>query len=308
MAQTCRCAPVLFLVFNRPERTHQVFQAIRAARPSQLFLAADGPRSDRSDDAERCRKVRAIATAVDWPCEVQTLFRDHNLGCGRAVSEAISWFFGQVPEGIVLEDDCLPDQSFFGYATTLLERFRQDSRIGQVCGYNLLPEQSPAESDYFPSHFGWSWGWASWRRSWQNFDLAMTSWPTLKASGQHLQYPFYRERIRVFDQTHAGEIDTWDYQWHYALSAQGQWSLIPSRNLIENIGFGSDATHTNATDSSRAKPAQSLPAGDRLRHPALLLPNPAYERALIRAAHPPFWVSLPAKVSSKLDRLKARLR
>jgi hypothetical protein len=308
MTKSITCAPVLFLVFNRPECTHQVFQAIRAARPSRLFVAADGPRPERSGEAERCRHVRAIATAVDWPCDVQTLFRDHNLGCGRAVSEAISWFFGQVAEGIVLEDDCLPDQSFFAYASALLERFREDSRIGQVCGYNLLPHQSPPESDYFLSHFGWSWGWASWRRAWRNFDLTMASWPNLKASGQHLQYPFYRERVRIFDQTYSGAIDTWDYQWHYALSAQGQWSLIPCRNLIENIGFGSDATHTNATDASRAMAAESLPSFEFLRHPSLLLPNPAYERALIRAAHPPFWVEWPIKISAKISRLKERFQ
>ena len=203
--------PVLIVGFNRPDLLSKVLRATKSSGCLNIYFATDGPRN--LDDKNKIKECIDILLSFFPAIQPKQILRHEvNLGCRIAMATNIRWFFKQVELGIVLEDDCLPDQSFFGYATTLLERFRQDSRIGQVCGYNLLPEQSPAESDYFPSHFGWSWGWASWRRSWQNFDLAMTSWPTLKASGQHLQYPFYRERIRVFDQTHAGEIDTWDYQ------------------------------------------------------------------------------------------------
>ena len=146
MTHPQRCAPVLFLVFNRPERTREVFSAIRAVRPSQLFVAADGPRPERLGEAARCSEVRSIATAVDWPCEIHTLFRDTNLGCGLAVSEAVSWFFSQVLQGIVLEDDCLPDPSFFDFCTALLERYCADRRVFKIAGTCLL-YTSPSPRD-----------------------------------------------------------------------------------------------------------------------------------------------------------------
>ena len=280
------CAPVLFLVFNRPEQTGRVFEAIRAARPHRLYVAADGPRPDRPGESERCAEVRTIATAVDWPCELVTLLREQNLGCAEAVSSAVSWFFNQESEGIILEDDCLPDRSFFSYCTVQLERWRDDNRVGQICGFNLLPETSPRGSDYFPSHFGWSWGWASWRRAWQSYELTMASWLRLKKLGLHCQHPFYPERIRLFDITaSSGWQASWDYQWHYALASQGQLSLIPAVSLVENIGFTADATHTFSADARRTRPASSLPAPNQWRNPEFLLPDPHYEASLIRAAH-----------------------
>lgn len=275
---------VLLLIFNRPTLTRAVFEAVRQAEPPRLYVAADGPRPDRPEEVHLCDEARAIATAVDWPCELHTLFRDRNLGCGQAVSEAISWFFEQESSGIVLEDDCLPHPDFFAFAAVLLDRYRDDSRIGQICGFNLLPQAVKVQADYFASHFGWSWGWASWRRAWQHFDLGMTSWPQLKAQGLHGQYPFYPERIRIFDQTYASLIDTWDYQWHYALASMGALSLVPRTNLVRNIGFTDDATHTRVVDPSRTIAADALPLP--LSHPSHLLPDPNYERSLIRAAHP----------------------
>ena len=280
------CAPVLFLVFNRPEPTQRVFEAIRAARPSRLYVAADGPRADREGERERCLEVRRIATAVDWPCQLMTLLRDENAGCAEGVSTAISWFFNNETEGIILEDDCLPDVSFFSFCTDQLDRWREDERIGQICGFNLIPEESPSDSVYFASHFGWSWGWASWRRAWQAYDITMSSWQTLKQKRLHYQYPFYKERIRLFDETaDVGWSASWDYQWHYALASQGQLSLIPTYNLIENIGFTADATHTFSADPRRKRPASKLSKGQCWREPEFLLADPVYELHLIRAAH-----------------------
>jgi len=281
------CAPVLFLVFNRPEQTDRVFQAIRAAQPARLYVAADGPRNNRDGEAERCEQVRKIATTVDWPCELFTLFRASNLGCAHAVCQAIQWFFSCEAEGIILEDDCLPDLSFFPYCTQLLERYRIDTRVGQICGFNLLPEYSPLASDYFPSHFGWSWGWASWRRAWEAFDFSMALWGDMKALGLHRQYPFYPERVRLFDGVLSGEIadSCWDYQWHCALASQGQLSMVPSVNLVQNIGFTQDATHTQTSDARRSRVASSIEGGEIIRHPSFMLANPAYEARLIQVAH-----------------------
>lgn len=299
------CAPVLFLVFNRPAQTARVFEAIRQARPSRLYVAADGPRLDRPSDLQACAQTREITTRIDWPCQLHTLFRDSNLGCAQAVSQAITWFFEQEEEGIVVEDDCLPDSSFFPYCSYLLERYRHDQRVGQICGFNLLPVES-AESDYFASHFGWSWGWGAWRRSWSAFDLRMTSWPELKRTGLHRQHPFYPERCRIFDAAHEWMWrQTWDYQWHYALASQGQLSLVPAVSLVQNIGFTADATHTFAADPRRAKPASSLLVTQDLRHPGFLLANPLYEANLIRAAHAGAWKErILAKVKRVLRRSK----
>jgi hypothetical protein len=264
-------APVLFLVFNRPETTARVFAAIRAARPAQLFVAADGPRFARASEDERCREVRRIATAVDWPCELITLLRDDNLGCKRAVSSAIDWFFGQVSEGIVLEDDCLPDPSFFVYASELLARHRNDTRVMSISGDNFVSATwQPTESYYF-SAFTHIWGWASWRRAWAHYDVAMADWPAQRDAGlmQRL-FPDARHAqahwTGLLDSVASGEIDTWDYQWAYATWKVGGLSCLPAVNLISNIGFGPGATHTFDAEGQLADlPRGSLPLP--LQHP-----------------------------------------
>lgn len=293
-------------MFNRPAQTARVFEAIRRARPSRLYVAADGPRPDRVGERHRCGEVREIATQVDWPCELFTLFHHSNRGCASAVSDAIGWFFAHEGEGIILEDDCLPDHSFFAYCTELLERYRFDWRVGQICGFNLLPENSPATSDYFPSHFGWTWGWASWRRAWEAFDIKMDAWERLKAQQLHRQHPFYPERIRLFDAVRNGETadSCWDYQWHFALASRGQLSIVPAVSLVQNIGFTADATHTQSADSRRARPASSLAIGREIRHPEFMLPCPLYEEKLIRAAHVGAWRQrCKSKIRSALRRL-----
>ena len=282
MTQSLSCAPVLFLVFNRPERTREVFSAIRAARPSRLFVAADGPRPERLGEAERCSAVRAIATSVDWPCEVYTFFRDTNLGCGRAVSEAISWFFSQVPEGIVLEDDCLPDPSFFGFCSALLERYRTDKRVFKIAGTNPLGRwPGPESSDYFYSSFGYSWGWASWNDRWACFDLKLVDWPCFERISHAQFYPFSSQRNQEFCATYAGQIDTWDYQWHFAISRNHGLVAVPKVNLIRNSGFEAEATHTrNAFSLYARNPVGHLQAP--YRAPRFLLPDRLYERAMYR--------------------------
>ena len=301
MDQPASCAPILFLVFNRPEQTQRVFERIRSIRPPRLYVAADGPRPSRSDDEHRCRQVRAIVSDVDWSCETFTLYRDSNLGCALAVSRALDWFFSSEKEGIVVEDDCLPDPSFFKFCTQMLARYRHNTRIGQICGFNLLPESSPQESDYFCSHFGWSWGWASWSRVWSDYDLKMSGWSRFKAQGLHHQYPFYPERVRLFDETsQAAWRESWDYQWHYRLAAEGLLSLIPRNSLIENIGFTKDATHTSRSDALRSRQASSLDFRHQLRHPEFLMPDPIYEKRLIRAAHKGSWKAWLRRLAKKI--------
>ena len=239
---------VLFLVFNRPATTQQVFEAIRAAKPPKLYVAADGPREDRRDEADRCAEVRRIATDVDWPCEVSTLFRDRNLGCKMGVSGGINWFFENEEEGVILEDDVLPMPSFFGYCDELLERYRYDDRVAMISGCNLISSRYTPNESYFFSRINHIWGWASWRRVWKHYDAAMNAWPEWRdqnglvdfSEGDSLFESYWRNK---FNAAHSGQVDTWDYQWTFTCWRLGALTALPARNQTRNLGFGSDATH-----------------------------------------------------------------
>jgi hypothetical protein len=240
---------VLFLVFNRPETTKQVFEAIRLAKPARLYVAADGPRMSRKGEPGRCEEVRRIATNVDWPCELRTLFRDSNLGCKIGVSSGIDWFFDNEEEGIILEDDVLPVPSFFRYCDELLERYRHDGRVGMISGCNLITSRYTTNESYFFSRINHIWGWASWRRVWQHYDVEMSAWPDWRnengladfSDGNKCFESYWRDK---FELTHSGHVDTWDYQWTFTCWRLGALTALPSRNQTRNIGFGADATHT----------------------------------------------------------------
>ena len=160
---------VLFVIFRRPEATARVFEAIRRARPSRLFVAADGPRPGRQDEAELCRQTRAVVERVDWPCQVVTRFQETNQGIKEGVTGAISWFFSQVDEGIILEDDCLPHPDFFPYCAALLKQYRDDERVFHVGGNNFQPKSRVMAESYYFSRYNHIWGWATWKRAWDRY-------------------------------------------------------------------------------------------------------------------------------------------
>jgi hypothetical protein len=247
--------PILFLVFNRPDTTKQVFEKIREAQPPKLYVAADGPREERVGEADKCEQVRHIATNVDWDCEVKTLFRDKNLGCKHAVSGAIDWFFDQEKMGIILEDDCVPNESFFRYCEELLHRYKDEEQVMTISGNNFQPERRTENSYYF-SKYMHCWGWASWRKAWEYFDLEMEEWPHLK-NKNFLSEQFSSKSAQdywrnIFDRVHAGEIDSWDYIWQYAIWKQKGLNILPEVNLVSNIGFGEGGTHTKSNNSGSA--------------------------------------------------------
>ena len=245
---------VLFLVFNRPDTTGLVFDAIRKARPPRLYVAADGPRTDREGDAELVVKVREIATDVDWPCEVKTLFREDNLGCKYAVSGGITWFFEHEEQGIILEDDCLPSQSFFWFCEELLIRYRDNDRIFIISGYNKEQQWCPERYDYFFSNLGGIWGWASWRRAWQYYDGEMIGLEERAESGFFEQ--LLGKKIGRIRKKHLldakqkiiqGTMNAWDFPWGYSRHVQRGIACVPSVSLIQSIGFGDEATHTKGS-------------------------------------------------------------
>lgn len=297
-------ASVLLIVFNRPGSTREVFETVRQARPTRLYVAADGPRDGRDGEAALCEEARCIATAVDWPCQLTTLFRDTNAGCKAAVSEAISWFFEHEPEGIILEDDCVPDSSFYRYCEELLDRYRDDPRVMTIGGnYFGNARIAPFATSYFFSRHVEIWGWASWRRAWALYDRNMADWPRLRDSGWLASIGegvsgFERNWINTFAPVHAGRVNTWDVQWVFSVWRSGGLSVLPTKNLVANIGFNENATHTKEDDQfySRVQRERML---FPLRHPSSVARDAVLDRWLDRHLHQ---IGLPihAKVVKRL--------
>ena len=263
---------VLFLVFNRPDTTKQVFEAIRQAKPPKLYVAADGPRAEKPGEAEKCEKVRQIATQVDWDCDVKTLFRDKNLGCRMGVSSAIDWFFENEEEGIILEDDCLPSLSFFWFCEELLERYRRDMRVGQISGFNYGYKNKDLNYDYFFSKYPMIWGWATWKNRWENYSLVLENFEEIKNNKQFELIFSKKEsdkRLKIFTQVKAGLIDTWDYQWSFTLYKNSQFTIIPRKNFILNLGFDNDSTHTAGKNPYEKLKLESLVS--IIKHPNYII-------------------------------------
>lgn len=240
---------VLFLVFNRLDTTKQVFEIIRKVAPKKLYIASDGPRNNRENEKEKVEAVREyILKSVDWDCEVKKLFRDNNLGCGKAVSGAITWFFENEEMGIILEDDCLPSISFFSYCRELLEYYKDDTRIYHVTGHNPLTYTRTPYSYYF-ARIQHCWGWASWRRAWNNYNFNIKELNKFieekKINNIFIRAVDRNYWIDIFKSMEKHEIDTWDYQWTYAIFNNNGICINPAKNLITNIGFRADATHTH---------------------------------------------------------------
>jgi hypothetical protein len=268
------CPPIAFLIFNRPEQTARTFAAIRGARPAELLVVADGPRPDRAGERELCARVRAIIDGVDWPCRVLRNFAETNMGCGKRVSSGLDWVFGQVKEAVVLEDDCLPDPSFFPYCAELLERYHTDERIMMISGNNFQNGAKRTRDSYYFSRFPHCWGWATWRRAWQLLDLEMRDWPQrrhrrwLKPIARNPALECYW--AQCFDDVMTGKIDTWDYQWMYCVLTRNGLSIAPEVNLVTNIGFSATATHTLTVDERCLVPSRAMEFP--LRHPDTVMP------------------------------------
>jgi len=267
---------ILFLIFNRPDTTERVFEAIRRSRPSRLYVAADGPRPDRPQEADLCSQARSVAAAVDWPCEVQTLHRRQNLGCRKAVSEAIDWFFEHEPEGIILEDDCLPDPTFFAFCAELLARFRDDRRIMCITGDNFQEHLSGHPFSYYFSIYPHVWGWATWRRAWALYDrdfAHLLEFERLRVLDSLSQLPGFTDHwTYAFNSAANGQIDTWDFGWIFTCWANNGLTCTPIRNLVTNLGFRSDATHTSDPTSGAAN-LKTVPLEFPLQHPRVIAPH-----------------------------------
>ena len=255
--------PVAFLIFNRPNTTEKVFETIRQAKPPKLLVVADGPRTERPDEKEKCAAVRAVIDRVDWDCEVLKNYADVNMGCKYRVSSGLDWVFDNVEEAIILEDDCLPHPTFFRFCEELLEKYRDDERVMSITGTNMLIEWKSDIQSYHFSIYGHIWGWATWKRAWDYYDVDMKLWsePEVKQRVRDIlcDRKLYLRQEKLFEKTYQGKIDTWDHQWTFAHLLHSGLSITPSRNLICNIGFGDESTHTKEVKSSKANlPLKSI--------------------------------------------------
>jgi hypothetical protein len=297
------------IVFNRPHLTRAVFDAVSQVRPTSLFVIADGARNGKPGEEELCREVRSICSQVDWPCEVQTNFADTNLGCRDRVVTGLDWVFSLVEEAIILEDDCLPDPSFFPYCRELLDRYRGDPRISMISGTNMVEKDLKTDYSYFFCQLGYIWGWATWRSAWRRYDRSLARWPEVKQSALLDQIFENPESVaywsRTFDQMHTGTgVNTWDFQWIYTTLINNALTIVPSVNLISNIGFGPDATHTS-TPSAVQWFRKSRPMEFPLKHPPALIPLRAMDTVTQETLFQP---AFRRRVVSRLRRLSAGLQ
>ena len=293
---------VAFLVFNRPDTTETVFETIRQAKPPKLLVVADGPRANRVGEAEKCAAVRNITERVDWECEVIRNYSDVNLGCKRRVSSGLDWVFNTVEEAIILEDDCLPHPSFFRFCDELLDRYRHDERIMMISGTNYLGEWKSHIQSYHFSYYGGIWGWASWQRAWKYYDVNMYLWKHKEVKDRIrdiLANDYqYRLREKLFEATFLNQINTWDYQWSFARLLQSGLSVVPCTNLVSNLGFREDATHTNSNNSALSK-LRTLELKFPIRHSDFTAIDRLYDQKMIARLNPPKNIFAKAKGKTK---------
>ncbi|RKR85673.1 hypothetical protein BDD43_5944 [Mucilaginibacter gracilis] len=267
---------ILFIIFNRHDTSLQVLQQIKLAQPARVYITADGPRTNRSGEDIRCAEAReAVLAAIDWDCQVKTLFRNENIGPKEAIATAIDWFFEHEEEGIILEHDCLPANSFFMFCDTLLEKYRLDTRIWLISGCNLQEGKKWGNASYYFSNLTNGWGWATWKRSWKDYDKNLTRYNAEEVRPQ-LAKIFDDELVidtwqQIFNDCKAGKIDTWDYQATFTHLFSHAINIIANTNLVSNIGFGEGAENT--TNASHSFASVTLTEITEVTHPKYILPE-----------------------------------
>jgi hypothetical protein len=283
--------PVCLIIFRRPKHTRQLLQALSVVQPGRLFVVADGPRVGHPDDEQACRETRDLIDQIDWPCDVIKNYSDVNLGCGQRPSSGISWLFEQVEEAIILEDDCIPDPTFFRFCEQLLSKYRNDPSVMQISGSTYHRQVLPISSSYFFSRAPGCWGWATWKRAWTHYDASVQAWPRVK-SGDLLKKCLgspdqSREYEKALDHAYAtrGSCSHWDYQWGLACFLNSGLSIFPKYNLVCNVGFDEGATHTLDSASRVAyNPSQAMRFP--LVHPGKVAANRKMERYYRRLNEP----------------------
>lgn len=270
--------PVIFIIFRRPEKTRRVFEVIREAQPRKLFVVADGPHAGNAEEARQCEQARSVVEDVDWDCEVYRNYADENMGCGLRPATGITWAFEHVDRAIILEDDCIPDPSFFPFCEELLEYYADTPQVMHINGNTYgLDQRDWNEYSYGFCNYPQAWGWATWKDAWEKFEFEIPTWPAFRDAGMLNDLDGGEccagERIRKWDRVYDGrDPDIWDYQWHYEVMRRSGLAVVPEVNLVSNIGFGEGATHTRESEKSKNS-LETKRISIPLRHPPFLVPS-----------------------------------
>jgi len=302
--------PVLFLIFNRPAETQAVFNQIKEVKPKYLYVSGDGPRQDKAGEDIKCQQARDIINQVNWDCEVKTFFRDKNLGCKDAVSTGINWFFENVEQGIIIEDDCLPSLSFFEYAEELLEKYKNDSRIMHISAENPL-NQHFGESSYYFSTIPHIWGWATWRRAWALYNVNFKDFDIF-IKNNFIKDVFEQKEAqkywnKIFTRVKNNEINTWDYQWTYALFINHGLSINPNNNMVSNIGFDcEDAAHTTGIEKCANR--EFYETKEDITHPNFILPDFDAINMILKERYDIHKRTVPFVVKREFSRMLKKLK
>lgn len=284
--------PILFVVFNRPDIAMVSFNEIKKVRPMKLYLASDAPRIDKPGEDKLVQMTRQkILGSIDWDCDVKTLFQNENLGCGKGVYTAIDWFFKNEEKGIILEDDCVVNTSFFIFMQELLVQYAFDNRVGMIAGTNPL-SMYDVKTSYVFSKYKSCWGWATWRRAWVNMDLEMkwrdTSFESVLRNSTFYgkDYKWWKYKIKCIDEKY---VSAWDWQWYFSLSAQNQLCIYPASNLVSNIGNDSAATHTSYGNIT----LERFPIKFPLVHPKFIMPQYEFDKMMYKKSYSlSLWVKM----------------
>lgn len=287
--------PVALFIYNRPSHTQQVLERIREVSPPRLLVVADGPVPGDDADRTRTETVRSLITEGSFPFDIETEFAETNLGLKHRFSTGLDWVFKQVPEAIILEDDILPEPDFFRFCQVLLDWFRDDDRVMEITGRNQLEQWQRDDYDYHFSYYGGIWGWATWRDAWSEFDPNLELWsdPDVRERIRDLlsEPEQFRYLERVYDSTAAGETESWAYAWGFARHRNSGLSVVPSQNLIKNLGFGEESTNTSNTNSSFAG-KETFNLEFPLNHPPYVAVDREYDRRFHRL-RPARWKVMP---------------
>lgn len=303
-------SPVVLIIFNRPDAALKVFEQIRIAKPEKIFVIADGPRLNKPGELEKCNECRSIIESIDWKCEVFKYYSDTNLGCKNRVASGLNWVFDHVEEAIILEDDCLPNQSFFRFCDELLERYRYDERIMIISGTNVLEKWKDNSQSYHFTYSGGIWGWATWKRAWKYYDGDMKSWANSEIKSRIKDViinPLWnRDLFNSFELSFLKKTDNWGYPWAFARFVQSGLSIVPSVNLISNIGFRIDATHTSENSKFANLPVYEL--NFPLRYNDFVMVDREFDNAWVNMFYKSFYERYFNKLKRQLIKIKKLFR
>ena len=266
--------PILLLVFKIPKNIKKILKILEKIKPYKIYISADGPRQYNIDDRKLCDQTKNLFNKLNWKCLIKRNYLKSNLGCKEAVSKGISWFFKNEKSGIILEDDCIPNLDFFKFCQLNLKRYKDVKKIGCITGNNFQKKIDKKKTYYF-SRYPHCWGWATWSRAWKAYDKDISFWPSYKKTDNWKNY--FKNNIeqkywtKIFNNIHDNKIDSWAYPWSLCLWKNKMLTITPSVNLVKNIGFGKEATHTITDYDDQQYETNKLPK--KWIHPNEIIPN-----------------------------------